>query len=151
VSKLELDSTRKPIVEAIVKKYPAYFQDVDADRILFLVSQAKTARKPVGLSPVKLPYSLAMRQKYIMIFNTKKLEGLDSAKLNLYILRELMRIDAFEDGTLQPYPVQDFPEILAKFGIDWEDRSDIADVLTIDEEESTEKQGAPVEQEVSEE
>ena len=147
MAKVQLDLGRKALVEAVVAKYPAYFEEVDPERIVYLSSAAKMAKKPVSLSPVKSPYHLIVRHKFIITFYEKKLEDLDTAKINLYLLRELMRISDFEDGTLMTFPVQDFPEILAKFGVDWEDRDDIPDVLTMEEDEEDKKEEAQPTQE----
>lgn len=114
--------------DSIVRKYPIAFQDVDPSRIMFLLSDSQHSKRVAKISAIKVPHPSITPYKFAVTVFPEFLE-LDEARKVLHILRELRRIEDFENSKVGKYPLQDFPEIVEKYGTTWEDREDLDNPL----------------------
>jgi hypothetical protein len=123
---------RMPALEEVVKslktKYSIALADVQPDRIFYLQSDGKS-RTPIRLAALRLPHQDLTPFRFVMTVFTRLWNELDEAHQIMYIHREILRINGFEEGKLSRFPIQDFPEILAKYGIDWESKLDLPNIL----------------------
>lgn len=133
---VELFPTLQRVVDELKSKYSIALEEVDPTRILYLKSNGKAKRgRVVIIEPIKVPHpSVTMFRFSLKIF--REFDELDEARQTLHVLRELLRIQDFEECRLGPYPLRDFPEIVEKYGTTWEDREDLESPL--EENKSTE-------------
>lgn len=118
----------KTTVEQIVNKYQIAFRDVDPSRILYLESDSKHSKRVAKISAIKVPHPSVTPFKFsITVFEAFK--ELDESRQVLHILRELRRIEDFEGSKVGKYPLQDFADIVEKYGTLWEEREDLDNPL----------------------
>ena len=118
------------VVDNLKKKYSVALGDVEPAQILYLKSDAEPKRGPkvARLSPIKVPHpSVTIFRFALTVF--AQYDEIDEARQVLHILRELRRIEDFERGKMGNCPLQDFPEIVEKYGTTWEDRDDLDNPL----------------------
>lgn len=116
------------VADSLVRKYPIAFEDVDPSRILFLQSDSKHSKRVAKISAIKVPHPSVTKFRFAITVFPKFLE-LDEARQVLYVLRELRRIEDFENSKVGKYPLQDFPDIVEKYGATWEEREDLENPL----------------------
>jgi hypothetical protein len=114
----------KKLVEQLKGKFTIALDEVDPSRIAYLKSEGKS-RNVAKMTAVKLHPSVTP-YRFVLIVYSQNFNELDEARQTLHVLRELRRIEGFEESKLGKYPLQDFPDIVEKFGTLWEDREDIS-------------------------
>lgn len=119
----------KEIVEQLVAKYDVALGELDADRILPLVSDANSKKNVIKIAPIKVPHRCVTSLRFSLTAYSKKFDELDNARQVLHVLRELLRIADFEKGKLQDYETKDFPAILEAHGILWQEEENLANIL----------------------
>lgn len=110
----------KEIVTKLVAEYPVALAEIQPDRILYLNSDAKSKRV-ARMTAIKVPHPSVTAHRFALTVYEQQWNDLDEARRALHIMRELLRIGDFEEARLSAYPLQDFPEIVAKYGVTWED------------------------------
>lgn len=115
------------VVDGLIVKYPVALVNIDSKRILYLKSDAKSKRV-ARISAINVPHPSVTLYKFALVVYPQFNE-VDEARQVLHILRELLRIEDFEECELGHYPLQDFPVIIEKYGTTWEDREDIENPL----------------------
>ena len=110
----------KEVVQSLVLKYSVAFEDVDESRILYLFSSSDHSKKVAKIAAIKVPHPSVTPFKFAITV-TQAFKELDEARRVLHIMRELLRITDFEESKLGKYPLQDFPEIVEKYGTLWEE------------------------------
>jgi len=131
-------------VESLKKTYPVALAEVDEKRILFLKSDGKSKRV-AKIVPIKVPHPSVTAYRFALtIFS--QFDEIDQARQVLHILREVLRIEDFENCKMCSYPLQDFPEIVEKYGTTWEDNEELANPL----DEKKKKEAKPVKEVVEE-
>jgi len=118
----------KEIVTKLVAEYPVLLAEIQADRILYLNSDGKSKRV-ARLTSIKVPHPSVTAHRFALTIYEQQWSDLDESRKILHVLRELMRIRDFEDASMGSYPLQDFPEIVAKYGVTWEDDENLPDPL----------------------
>lgn len=109
----------KSTVEEIVKKFPVAFEEIDPSRVLYLKSDSEHSKKIAKIAAIKVPHPSVTPFKFAITV-TKAFDELDEARQVLHVMRELLRVTDFEESKLGSYPLQDFPEIIEKYGTLWE-------------------------------
>lgn len=118
----------KDLVEKIVRKYPRAFEDVDPSRMIYLESDSKHSKRVAKIGAIKVPHSSITPFKFsITVFAAFK--ELDEPRQVLHILRELRRIEDFEGSKVGKYELQDFADIVEKYGTLWEENEDLDNPL----------------------
>lgn len=112
-----------PIVEKLTEAYPTNLSEVDPDRILFLRKQK--GKRAVTLSPVRNPWDLCTKYKFVLCVYASKFDALDENKQAIAIFDELIRIKDFETSTLKGHSVVGNFETLAKWGMDWQQQEQL--------------------------
>jgi len=108
----------KNVKEALQER----FFYVEVDRILFVrrVLGGETSRETAAVRRIYPPYDLLNPQyRYILEVIDVKFKGLSEESKNRVIEHELMHIPQGFDGTLVKHDVEDFADILEKYGIRW--------------------------------
>jgi len=132
------------VVESLKKTYPVALAEVDEKRILFLKSDGKSKRV-AKIVPIKVPHPSVTAYRFALtIFS--QYDEIDQARQVLHILREVLRIEDFENCKMCSYPLQDFPVIVEKYGTTWEDNEELANPL----DEKKKKEVKPVKEIVEE-
>lgn len=116
------------VAQSLVLKYPVAFADVDESRILYLLSDSEHSKKIAKITAIKVPHPSVTPFKFAITV-TKAFKELDEARQVLHIMRELLRITDFEESKLGGYPLQDFPEIIEKYGTLWEENESLDNPL----------------------
>ena len=129
-AKAELSTELREQTTALLEKFHNVFPQVEPNGIIFIHSKSHSKR-PIRISAVRSPYDLVVSQKFILTSYGKAFDKLDTARKNMHIFRELLRIDDFEGGKLEDYEVKDFPVILAKYGLDWEENNDLTNIMNM--------------------
>jgi hypothetical protein len=115
------------VIESLKTKYPVALEAVDSKRILCLKSDGNSKRV-VRLSPIKVPHASVTPFRFALTVFAMY-DELDEARQVLHVLRELLRIEDFEAAKLCSYPLQDFPEIVEKYGTLWEENDALENPL----------------------
>jgi len=114
----------KKKVEELRARFTVALEEVDPSRIAYLKSDGKSKNvakmAAVKLHPSVTPY------RFILTVYSQNFNDLDEARQVLHVLRELRRIEGFEESKLGKCPLQDFPDIIEKYGTLWEEREDIS-------------------------
>jgi hypothetical protein len=113
------------IADNLVRKYRVAFEGVDPSRILFLQSDSKHSKRVAKISAIRVPHPSVTPFRFAITVFPMFLE-LDEARQVLHVLRELRRIEDFENSKVGKYELQDFADIIEKYGTIWEDREDIS-------------------------
>jgi hypothetical protein len=124
---VEMFPQLQTLVDGLISKYPVALKDVDSKRILYLKSDAKS-KKVVRISAINVPHPSITTYRFVLVAYPL-FEEVDEARQVIHILRELLRVEDFEECVLGKYKLQDFPEIVEKYGTTWEDREDIVNPL----------------------
>ena len=136
----------KDVVDGLVKEYPVALAEVDSKRILYLKTDAKPRKSVVKVAKIPVPHPSVTPFKFCITVWSQVYDELDQARQVLHTLRELLRIRDFEEQKLDSYPLQDFPEIVEKYGATWEDDEQLPNPLdktataAEDEEEDVEEE-----------
>lgn len=140
---VELFPALQEVVDALKVKYPIALEDVDPTRILYLQTNGKGKRgKVVAIEPIRVPHPSVTPFRFALKA-FREFGEIDEARQVLHVLRELLRIQDFEECKLGPYLLQDFPEIVEKYGTTWTDREDIESPLQEDKEEELRESPLP--------
>ena len=131
-SRVCLKPELKDVVQQLKSKFPVAYSEVDPDRVVYLESTSKS-KQPVKLASIKLPHPSVSPYRFSLTVYTRLWRDLSDSHKVLYIHRELLRITNFEEGKLSNYPLNDFPEIIAKFGVNWRTREDLPNILQMEE------------------
>jgi len=124
----------KEVVKQLKEKFSVAYEEVQPDRIVYLESDARSKRA-VKLTPIKLPHPSVSQFRFSLTVYSRIWSDLSDAHKLMHIHRELLRIRDFEEGKLSGYPLNDFPEIVAKYGVDWEMREDLPNILNDEDTE----------------
>lgn len=142
-------SVLQTVVENLKKTFPVALAEVDEKRILFLKSDGRSKRV-AKIVPIKVPHPSVTAYRFALTIYPQY-DEIDQARQVLHILREVLRIEDFEECKLCGYPLQDFPEIVEKYGTTWEDNEELANPLDEKKAKKTEAEKAPIEEELEEE
>jgi hypothetical protein len=115
------------VIESLKTKYPVALAEVDSKRILCLKCDGNSKRV-ARLSSIKVPHPSVTPFRFALTIYVVY-DELDEARQVLHILRELLRIEDFEGGKMCKYPLQDFPEIVEKYGTTWEENDALENPL----------------------
>jgi len=116
-------------VEELKRKYAVALEEVDPSHILYLKSDSKSQRAPAArITPIKVPHPSVTPFRFALTVYPK-FDEVDEARQVLYVLRELLRIEDFEASKIGKYPLQDFHEIVEKYGTTWEEKDDLENPL----------------------
>jgi len=112
----------KPLVDKLVKAFPANLGHVDPSRIVYVRSPGK--KRAAGIKGISAPYNLFVDYKFILTIYTSKFDKLDNNRQAIAIFDELLRIKDFDAGTLGGYTVVSNYETINKWGTDWAESED---------------------------
>lgn len=116
---LEISKEYAEIAEKIIDKFNEAFSMVDTNQILFLSETEKSPAKYADIRAIKPPYTFITNYKFIITFYEPKLIAFTSAQKEILVLHELRHINDDFDGLVK-HNVEDFSDILAKYGVDWD-------------------------------
>lgn len=133
-AKVELKPELQTMVQSLKDRFSVAYDEVEPDRIVYLQSDAKSKRA-VKLAALKLPHPSVSQFRFALTIYSGVWNDLDEAHRVMHIHREMLRIANFEEGKLSGYPLTDFPEIIAKYGVDWEVKEDLPNILEDNEEQ----------------
>lgn len=124
----------KDIVDKLVGEYSVALAEVQSNRILYLKSDGKSKRV-AKLASIKVPHPSVTPYRFALTVYERNWEDLDESRRILHVLRELLRIRDFEEAKLDGYPLQDFPEIVEKYGTLWEEDENLPNPLAKKQDE----------------
>lgn len=105
---------------------------IGRENICFVMSyEPKTKRGRQILADcraVKGPYRALVDYQFIITFYEPNIQDLSENQQKILMLHELKHIQ--EDGKIRPHDVEDFSDILHRYGIDWSNNGqDVPDIL----------------------
>jgi predicted metallopeptidase len=124
----------KEIARKLVDKYPVAFGHLELDKMLFLVETERTPKdKYADVKRVRKPYTYMTECKFIMRFYEGNIVGMNDAQKIMLVYHELMHIDP-DFNKLRKHNVQDFLEIVEKYGANWDVDPNLPNLLEDDED-----------------
>lgn len=114
----------------IQRRYTHNFGDLNLDKIVFLKEMESPSKTKVAITKqieaaTKVIYG---QHDYIIIIFQKRWEELVPAQKHLYVMQQLLKCKWDGDG-LRKYDVEDFYELNAAFGADWQYNEQVRDPL----------------------
>jgi len=126
---LESNADWQEIADALIQKFPIAFGHVEIDKVLFLSETEKTPKKYADTRNVAYPYNYITDYKYIIIFYENNIQAMTDAQKNMLVFHELLHID--EDfSRVRKHNIEDFRELISKWGINWDIDPNLPDILT---------------------
>lgn len=111
----ELRALAELVVESMDEEV---VKNIDLDQIEFALVEGDTGDylgKAVKIPPL---YRLFMKKKFLIIFNTTRIEADCPTKYDMIMLHELIHCNT-EWDLIRTHDVEDFSWMLRKFGLDW--------------------------------
>lgn len=118
----------KDTVDDLISEYSVALAEVQSNRILYLKSDGKSKRV-AKLSSIKVPHPSVTPFRFALTVYERNWDDLDESRQVLHVMRELLRIRDFEEAKMDGYPLQDFPEIVEKYGTLWEEDENLPSPL----------------------
>jgi predicted metallopeptidase len=132
---LEQAPEYREIANKLIDKYPVAYSHIELDKILFLKELDKTPKKYADIRKVGYVYDFITEYKFVMVVYEQVIAGFDDAHKAMLIHHELMHIDE-SFNKLRKHNIQDFVEIVAKYGCDWAANPNLPNILE-DEDKPT--------------
>lgn len=128
---LKISTKYRDIAEKIIDQYNVAFGHIDIDSILFLEEDSRAPKKYADIQMVKSPYTFITNYKFILTVYEPKTIAMNDSQKNILIMHELMHINDDFDGLVK-HNLEDFSEIVSKYGVDWDTNPTVKDPLSIE-------------------
>lgn len=108
----------------------AFLSEVDLARVVFLRSSGGK-KKDVDVKGVRAPYSFISNYKFIVtVYQNTYDTSYNDNQRKIALLKGLMKIEDFEEGSTKDYDIKGFLEIEGTYGVQWNlEDSDVPDIL----------------------
>jgi len=123
----------KEVANKLIDKFPVCYAHIEFDKILFLKDLDKTPKKAADIRRVGYPYNFLTEYKFIITVYEQITVGFNEAQKNMLIHHEMLHISEDFDH-LNKHNIQDFAEIIAKYGYDWTINPNLPNILEDEEE-----------------
>lgn len=131
---LNVSSEWQEIADALIQKFPIALGHVEIDKVLFLNEDSKTPKKYADTRNVPYPFNFITDYKYIIIFYANNIQAMTPSQKHMLCFHELLHIDeSFEK--LRKHNIEDFRELISRWGINWDIDPNLPDILDDDVEE----------------
>jgi predicted metallopeptidase len=130
---LQLAPECRDIADKLIEKYPVGLGHIELDKILFVKETEKTPKKRAEIRKVIAPYTIITEYKFIITYYEAVNIGLTDAQKIMVIYHELLHIDV-DFAKLRRHNVQDFRELVSKYGVNWDIDPNLPNILDDNEE-----------------
>lgn len=128
---LELGNQYMEIADRLIAKFPVSFGHIDISKVLFLSETEKTPKKYADTRRVAYPYGFLTEYKFIITFYENNIKAMNDAQRHMLVYHELLHIDA-DFNKIRKHDVEDFRELVSKYGVNWDIDPNLPDILTND-------------------
>jgi len=123
----------KPIIEALKDKYPDKFYAVNPDTIVSIAVENKprpnSKKEEITIKGIKPPTSLLTSKEYILFLYLSDWETWTEGQRIIHVARTIYRISDEGGGKLVKPNIEDNSVFLNTFGLGYEDKEDVPNIL----------------------